>query len=685
MKIKLLTIVALVGIVLGGFSLPAHAAALFGASSFTTTAALLNGLVGHWTFDAWKMTSSAALDSSGQNSVAAQAGGVIRTPGVIGQGLRFNGVDGKLTTSGVSGVTGAGSRTVSVWFKTNAVSGNKGLVAFGSGATGQLFELLLLSNTVIGHFFGSGNDTITGAPTIVPGRWYNAVITYDGTVASVYLDGVFRNSKAVTLNTAASVVSIGDSIYLAASGFFNGSMDDVRIYNRALSQGEISTLYKLGVAQVALATQATSTGLGPVAYYPLDAPDIGSNGTVADRNRTGGVKNNGTLVSGPQKVTGQIGQALSFNGTSQYVSLGSFGQNVILPTFTYTAWVKPNSLSGRMEISNIHGNLFNIQAGLASVYISGVSSVYFQSPKVLIPNAWNFVATTWDGSTLSVSVNGVSTSTPFSGSAAGSSGVSTIGAQSYGALGSYFNGAIDEYRVYNRALSVKEIQDLYSQPRSQALNTNDTTKLTSGLVLNQTFNGTDIAGTAALDRSGNSNNGVLSNSPKPTPGKVGQALRFNGTTSFVNNPLSLSTASDFTVSAWLNPSSTSGTWRQVVDTRASGSNTPIRLGINNGTLVCRIEAGSVGNSFSVTLKASIPTNKWAHGACTLSGTTLSGYFDGVLVSSAVIAGSTSSTVLTIGKDPTSGSEEFAGSIDEVRVYSRALSAVEVASLYKLGQ
>jgi hypothetical protein len=89
---------------------------------------------------------------------------------------------------------------------------------------------------------------------------------------------------------------------------------------------------------------------------------------------------------------------------------------------------------------------------------------------------------------------------------------------------------------------------------------------------------------------------------------------------------------------------------------------------------------NIGGYQEVSSSTSLPTNVWSHVATTWDGTTLRLYVNGAQVGSRAVAGtlSTTSDPLRIGGDATWG-EYFAGTIDEVRVYNRALSAAEIQS------
>ena len=133
----------------------------------------------------------------------------------------------------------------------------------------------------------------------------------------------------------------------------------------------------------------------------------------------------------------------------------------------------------------------------------------------------------------------------------------------------------NDFHVYNRALSASEVLQLYdmgsaghSTPREAPpgiVSTSCSSGLTCGLVGYWTFDGKDINGTAATttDRSGNGNTGTLVNmsaTTSPVVGKIGQALRFNGTSQYVNGGTgaSLNLTGNQSYSVWIKPTASLG-------------------------------------------------------------------------------------------------------------------------------
>jgi PKD repeat protein len=194
----------------------------------------------------------------------------------------------------------------------------------------------------------------------------------------------------------------------------------------------------------------------------------------------------------------------------------------------------------------------------------------------------------------------------------------------------------------------------------------------AGLVAAYNFNAG--SGTTILDASGTNNKGTFGTGVTwTTQGKFGAGLLFDGTSGKVTIPdsasLRLSTA--MTLEAWVKPSTVDGKWRDVI--YKGNDNYYLSASSTNGGK----PAGRAGLN-KLYGPATLPINAWTHIATTYDGTTLRFYVNGGQVSSAGVSGgiTTSANPLQIGGDAIYG-QYFRGVIDEVRIYSRALSPLEI--------
>ena len=164
-----------------------------------------------------------------------------------------------------------------------------------------------------------------------------------------------------------------------------------------------------------------------------------------------------------------------------------------------------------------------------------------------------------------------------------------------------------------------------------------------------------------------------------TSGKYGNALTFNGTSALVtiNNAASLQLTGGMTLEAWVYPTTVSSAWRDVI---YKGNDNYYLEGTSSNS--SRPAAGAIlgGVYGEVYGTAALTANTWAHLAATYDGATMRLYVNGVQVASRAQTGAiaTSTNPLQIGGDSLYG-QYFAGRIDEVRIYNRALSVAEIQS------
>ncbi|GAG36629.1 unnamed protein product, partial [marine sediment metagenome] len=179
------------------------------------------------------------------------------------------------------------------------------------------------------------------------GNWHHYANTYDGAYMRMYLDGeeIESTEKTGTISGLSSLI-IGR--YDGTGYYFDGILDELRVYNRTLTPTEINWSYLRGNAS--LSSNVSTEGL--VLYLPFNE----SSGNLAQdySNTTGGEitsKNNGTLTNyGPMVYNatgGKFAGAFEFDGVNDYVDCGNDASLNIIEAITVGAWVKPNNvLSG---------------------------------------------------------------------------------------------------------------------------------------------------------------------------------------------------------------------------------------------------------------------------------------------------------------------------------------------------
>lgn len=309
--------------------------------------------------------------------------------------------------------------------------------------------------------FKSANGTSNSA---LLDQWSHVTIVRSGTNLSFYVNGQFTNTATVTAPTvAASQLSIGRTNNAGVPQDFTGSIDDLRVYKRALTASEITNLYGSYDENISLSSlQKGLVGDWSLNGNAKDATPYSNNGTV----------NSATLTTDRK---GRTNSAYAFTAASSHsVSLGTGVPSLTGGDFTVSLWAKASSGNGTPSVfsQGIPGswptNLFIIYYGDTAnsngIRIWHGTSIITNTVSVLDGN-WRHVVLTRSGSNFTLYKNAVQAATGTSASNFTSTS-STIGANNNnGTLGQFYNGSLDDIRIWKRALTTAEISTLYNSYR----------------------------------------------------------------------------------------------------------------------------------------------------------------------------------------------------------------------------
>jgi hypothetical protein len=695
-----------------------------GASRGSAQSSLNAGLVGYWTFNNQDMNwkTGAVNDISGSGNTGQLIGMSTTTSpvaGKMGQALKFNGVNNYVGMT--SALIPSSIFTIGVWIKTtdNNSSYVKDIVNQWKSGTDNRFQVgMNYTGKKISVYF-KGYPYLTGKTVVNDGKWHHVVLTRNASnLMTIYTDGSYEVSSTISTTTEQGANTLIGIYSSSGSGeWWNGSLDDVRIYNRALSAAEVKQLYLAG--QVTLqsdqsgATRGCAIGslnCGLVGYWTFNNQDMNwKTGQAADSSGKG---NTGQLIgmsTTTSPVPGKLGQGLGFNGSTGYVALQS-----TIPSYkTISLWFKLNNISQNHQglFTSITGNGTSAQfdSGADGIYLTipGNSSACFYSTNGsggtilsnILANRWYHLAIVLGSNQSVVYANGAVSTTTLLGNCIPSSG-SNIASLGVGFnTGFYLNGAEDDVRIYNRALSASEVKQLYlagqvtlQSDQSGATRGCAIGSLNCGLVGYWTFNNQDMNWKTgqARDVSGNGNTGQLigmSTTTSPVAGKMGQGLKFNGTSQYVNVGNPIDAPSAITISFWLKASSITTGTKEMIGKGTNGQNGYRFLLTAGGQPFFQGKTTGGSTLFSASSTSNIVLNQWIHYVGTYDGTTAKIYVNGTLNRSdpwASGAITSNANPLGIGASVAGPDGFFPGSLDDVRIYNRALTASEVKQLYMSG-
>ncbi|WP_307204969.1 LamG-like jellyroll fold domain-containing protein [Paenibacillus harenae] len=519
------------------------------ASAATPNAMPDSSLITWYKFD--ETSGTAAADSSGYGNNGTIIGGSNSTwtAGKYGNAITFGGTNTTAAYVALPSniVDSLNSMTFAAWVKSSNTADAISLFSAGpaAAATPTKYMMMLLkgSRFTITANGNTAEQNIAAGSNVTANTWKHIAVTLSGSTGILYIDGVQAATntgmtiKPSDLAPTSSGNFIGKSEW-TGDKYLKGQVDDFRIYNRAISASEVTsvmngetlavptvptdvsakvlsglitnlnwtvstnvTSYNVKratasggpyttIATGVLGTSYTDSGLtaGASYYYVISAVNPGhesansteasatlpivqlkfdeTNGTTA-ADATGSSWN-GTLVGGPLWVAGKSGNAVDLDGTNDYVALPA-GVVSSADNATIAAWVYLDAVSNWMRIfdfgSGTSTNMFLTPKNAANGKIrfviknNGSSEQIIDGTSALAAGGWHHVAVTLNGATGTLYVDGVNVGSnsamTLKPSNMGSTTQNWIGRSQYS--DPYLNGRVDDFRIYNKALTAGEI------------------------------------------------------------------------------------------------------------------------------------------------------------------------------------------------------------------------------------
>ena len=539
----------------------------------TVTAPAPDGPVLHFTFDETDPVNVTDVSGTGNHGVIT---GAARVAGISGNALQFDGVNDWVTVADAASLDLSSALSIEAWVKPAVSTGNWRTVVLKERTGGLAYALYshdgapLSGGTTVpaGYLHvGAADQPVRGGDPLPLNAWSHIAMTFGGGTMRFYVNGVEVGTRAQAGSTAVSAQALrigGNSVW---GEYFNGAVDEVRIYNRALGAAEIAadmnstpppapvnnppvaaddsltttTGSPVSVTAAALVandsdpdgdaivvtTVSTTSANGgaissPAAGSWTYTPPAGFSGTdtftytiadtagltatatvtvtvnasapptvggliaaysfnegsglsAADQSGSG---NDGTLSGASWMAAGKFGGALSFDGVDDWVTVADSASLDLTATLTIEAWVNPAATSGNWRTvvmkERVGGLAYSLYAhdgaplaggtNRPAGYVRlGANDQAVRGTATLPLNTWTHLAVTYGGGSIRFFVNGVQVaSRALSGSAAVTAEPLRIGGNA--PWGEFFNGAIDEVRIYNRVLSQAEIQSDMTTP-----------------------------------------------------------------------------------------------------------------------------------------------------------------------------------------------------------------------------
>ena len=299
-----------------------------------------NGLVGYWPFN------GNANDLSGNGNSGTVNGATLTTDrfGNSDRAYSFDGVNDFIQTS-FNGITGSSSRTIALWYYTNNFGPSQTLLSYGLDDIPSNYINLWTSSTCTGIGLDISYSYKDYSNSVSLGQWNHYILVIDnlnGTTlndAKIYKNGVLINTlcNSMGLNTQINTLqqfSMTFGKYHAQSiDYLNGKLDDIGVWNRALTQQEITNLYNAN--QCITNITVTDTLVINVGQLSFNDPVTWANNiTIAPNPASTQINinfNNITdLNGGTLKVINSLGQEvattpITTSGTNSTMQLATWG------------------------------------------------------------------------------------------------------------------------------------------------------------------------------------------------------------------------------------------------------------------------------------------------------------------------------------------------------------------------
>lgn len=641
---------------------------------------MTQGLVGYWKMDesAWTVDCStlSVIDSSGNGNngkacpnSTGPAGGAV---GKFGNSGFFDGSNDFVDagTGGTLGIT-AGDISIAFWMKASVLQTSDIMQKNTTCNGGYTIYMTSAGNVqFIKQCTGGG----VSMPTNVSiNTWYHFVMTKSGSTGKIYMNGALQATNSINDFVSTDNLWIGKG----GDGVFNGTIDEMRIYNRVLSPQDVVNLYNWAP--------------GPVGYWKLDDKVSGNAQTIIDSS---GYGNNGTTVWGANasgmncKVLGKYGGACQFDGADDYLDLGNPASGILdvgIGNFTLSAWIKTSAVNTYNVIAVKGGSAayyVDLKAGKLNAYIEDGGGWHDLGSGATSANDgnWHHVEFAFTRNEnvryyLDGALDFSTSISAYVNSNLNNAGHFQVGMWSGSEI---FTGLIDDVKLYNYVRTQKQVkEDMNAGHPSVG---SPVGSYTGYWKFNEGYGGT------TADTSVNADTGTLSGATWTNDGKFGRALTFDGVANYVsmaNNNSSLNTASgDMTIEAWIRPSA--------LGERSIASKWLPWIFFINSSNQLMFYTRYGGGDHSVHANTVLPAaGVWYHVAAvyTVADARVTFYLNGRQDGNPTFASpmdADGGAAFQIGGygNP---SNYFLGIIDEVKLYPFALTAADIQTEYNQGK
>ncbi|MFB4354656.1 PKD domain-containing protein [Microbacterium sp. LS_15] len=462
-----------------------------GVSTSYDDAVLTSAPVDYWPLN--ENSGAAGFDWSGGNDLVV-ANATRGTTGPVGTATAttFSGSSNSGARTANS-IQGPQTFTAEAWFKTSSTSGGK-IVGFGNAATGNSGSYdrhVYLDNSgrvTFGVYPGT-TRTITTGTGFNDNQWHHVVASLSPAGQVLYVDGVKIGERSDTTSAQdyTGYWRIGGDNFgswpnVGSSGYLNGSISNVAIYDRALTRKEIDAHWVAsGRTSTIPAAPADSYGksvfdLDPTLYWRLNETGTGTTAADSGINGSTGTYSGSTSVLVKNQtgaISGVSNKAVRWAPTtsSTTVRLAGTKQYVAPQVFSSEAWFKTTTTAGGKILgfgdsnsglsSSNDRHIFMTPNGVLNFGVWNNAQVTISTTGSYNDGQWHHVVGSLSGDGMAFYVDGTLVGTNANTVAQDYSGYWRVGNDSGWAGATTFTGTIDEVAVYGKPLTATQVSEHY--------------------------------------------------------------------------------------------------------------------------------------------------------------------------------------------------------------------------------
>jgi len=484
--------------------------------------------------------------------------------------------------------------TLSAWVNYTTLTSLSGTI-FGqwiqnnnSGST----ILCYTASNKIQVYLGPLATPLVSTTTLTTGTWYNVILRFDGSTMKLYINGAEEDSVSFTsINNSARNLILGaysNSAQTGYQGYLNGKLDEVCIFDYALSPSQVATLWGGGTS----VSNPMALPTPPIAYYPLGT-SAWNGEYLAENNAIGDYVFDFDAASS-NKIEVSNNTALQITGD-----------------ITISAWVYAESQNGRVVSKRGGGGTnydFYIESRYLRLYDGGTGP--FSTGRINL-NEWSHILISVNSGTGTYYINNAFAGTgTFSISSVSTSQPFYIGG-SYTPVLAYFNGKLSNVQIFNTALTEPEVETLYNY--GSPIRTLANIPQSSNLKAWYKLDASEVYNNTTTEWSVDNNQ---------NPSAYPSSLDFDASSSdYIQIPYNVNLTpqnGNFTISAWINTDNLSG-WHPIWCTQNLSSGA-INVALHTfGNKVRATVGGSTNNpsypsSWALLLDSteSLTTSTWYH-------------------------------------------------------------------------